>query len=227
MKRIAAWLLTLLLILPAAAAADAVPGEPVFFGHYEQDNNPGNGPEPIEWIPLAEENGSVLLLSRHILDVVPYNVKYTDMTWEACSLRAWLNGEFLDAAFTDAERQAILLTNVDNSPAQRAPKSVTDPGAETQDYIYVLSYAEAAAFLSSENARRSAPTDYALARGALSNIGCRVDGRASGLWWLRSSANRRYRVSVVYSSGALNCTYVTKPSGGVRPVLRVSQTMLP
>ena len=225
MKRITAWLLALLLLLPTAAGAEAA--EPVFFGHYEQDNNPDNGPEPIEWIPLAEEDGSVLLLSLHILDVVPYNEKYTDMTWEACSLRAWLNGAFLDAAFTEAERHAILLTDVDNSPDQRAPKSVTDPGAETQDYIYVLSYAEAAAFLSSDKARRSAPTDYALARGALSNIGCRVGGRASGLWWLRSMDNRRYRVSVVYSSGALNCTYVTKPTAGVRPVLRVNQAMLP
>lgn len=227
MKRIAAWLLVLLLILPAAAGADAVPGEPVLFGLYEQDNNPDNGPEPIEWIPLAEEDGSLLLLSRHILDVVPYHVKYTDITWEACSLRAWLNSTFLDAAFSEEERQAILLTDVDNSPAQRAPKSVTDPAAGTQDYVYVLSYAEAAAFLSSEEARRSAPTDYALARGALSNIGCRVGGRASGLWWLRSMANRRYRVSVVYSSGALNCTYVTKPSGGVRPVIRIDPALLP
>ena len=227
MKRMAAWFLALLLILPAAAAADAVSGQPVFFGHYEQDNNPYNGPEPIEWIPLAEENGSVLLLSLHILNVVPYNEKYTDMTWEACSLRAWLNGTFLQTAFTEAERQAILLTDVDNSPAQRAPKAVADPCAGTQDYIYALSWAEAAAFFSSDEARRSAPTDYALARGALSNIGCRVGGRASGLWWLRSMDNRRYRVSVVYSSGALNCTYVTKPTAGVRPVLRADPALLP
>jgi len=227
MKRFAVWFLALLLALPAASGADALSGEPVYFGHYEQDNNPDNGPEPIAWIPLAEEDGSVLLLSRYILDAVPYNEQYTDMTWEACSLRAWLNGAFLETAFSAEERQAILLTEVDNSPAQRSPKFKTVPGADTQDSVFVLSYAEAAACFGSDAARRCPPTDYAIARGALTNSGFRVEGRCSGLWWLRSPGNFQYRVSVVYSSGALNYTYVTKPSGGVRPALRLDAALLP
>lgn len=45
----------------------------VTFGRYEQDNNLGNGPEPIEWIVLDSNNGEVLLLSKYGLDVKKYN----------------------------------------------------------------------------------------------------------------------------------------------------------
>ena len=87
------------------------------FGHYEQDNNPGNGPEPIEWLVLDIQDGKALLLSKYGLEAKAYNTKFVDITWENCTLRTWLNGEFLAKAFSAEEQSAILLTEVDNSDA--------------------------------------------------------------------------------------------------------------
>lgn len=43
------------------------------FGHYEQDNDTDNGPEPIEWIILTQFGNRALLLSRDCLDAQYFN----------------------------------------------------------------------------------------------------------------------------------------------------------
>ena len=65
---------------PSTQAADALrsveyhKGDIVTFGHYEQDNNPANGKEPITWIVLdRNDKGQVLLLSEKVLDGQTYN----------------------------------------------------------------------------------------------------------------------------------------------------------
>ncbi len=80
-------------------------GDTVIFGAYEQDNNPENGKEPIEWLSVYEigYDGYVTLISKNALDY-----KYFDKNdWENSSLRHWLNGEFLSEAFSEQE-QAML-----------------------------------------------------------------------------------------------------------------------
>ena len=49
-------------------------GGTVTFGHYEQDNDPGNGPEPIEWtvVEVDRAGGRALLVSRYGLDAQPF-----------------------------------------------------------------------------------------------------------------------------------------------------------
>ena len=67
---------------PAAAEEEQNPhtnpklGSIVTFGRYEQDNDPENGQEPIEWfvVDLDKANRRVLLLSRYVLDAYPYNL---------------------------------------------------------------------------------------------------------------------------------------------------------
>ena len=110
-----------LVFLCAAACAEGVPeaGSLVTFGHYEQDGNTENGPEAIQWTVLDTDGDRVFLLSKYGLDAKQYNVKYTRVTWETCSLRQWLNSTFLNSAFSAKEKQRIILTNnVNNdSPA--------------------------------------------------------------------------------------------------------------
>lgn len=76
----------------------------IIFGVYEQDGDLTNGPEPIEWEVLGTDSNGTLLVSRYILDCQPYNTEYVDVTWETCSLRAWLNDDFLNTAFTPFEQ---------------------------------------------------------------------------------------------------------------------------
>ena len=93
------------------------PGEIVKFGRYPQGAN--GEVKPIEWIVLDADYAGTgkdtrLLLSRYGLDAKPYNEEWEDVTWETCTLRSWLNGEFLERAFTEEERKKLALTHVEN-----------------------------------------------------------------------------------------------------------------
>lgn len=79
------------------------------FGSYEQDNNLADGPENIEWRVLEVRDGRALLLSEYALESRRYNDIWEEITWENCTLRTWLNGEFLTAAFTAEELAQIVL----------------------------------------------------------------------------------------------------------------------
>ncbi len=54
------------------------PGDTVFFGHYEQDYDTSNGPEPSEWLILDIRDGEALLVSRYALDFQPYHLSLKD-----------------------------------------------------------------------------------------------------------------------------------------------------
>ena len=127
-----------------AAARDAkfAVGNYVTFGTYPQ-TKAGNDATPIEWLVLARDGNKALLISRYGLDAQPYNIVYTDVTWENCTLRTWLNWTFYNKAFSSAEQSAILTTNVDNSKKQCYSGYSTDGGNNTQDKVFLLSYAEA------------------------------------------------------------------------------------
>ena len=96
---------------PAVISVDDI----VTFGNYEQDNDLSNGPEAIEWIVLDVQDGKALLLSKYGLDVKLYNTGWTDITWETCTLRTWLNSDFKDTAFDRTEQRALLLTKTAES----------------------------------------------------------------------------------------------------------------
>ena len=79
-------------------------GDIIKFGHYEQDGNTSNGKEEIEWQVLKVESDRVLMVSKYCLDCKKYNETYTDVTWETCTLRKWLNNDFKKAAFSTEEQ---------------------------------------------------------------------------------------------------------------------------
>lgn len=207
-----------------------IAGETVFFGHYEQDNDLENGQEPVEWIVLDydETNDKVFLLSRYGLDDKPYNNKFEKITWENCSLRAWLNKDFLNAAFSAEEQAAILTTMVDNSASQGYKVRNPPDERNTKDKVFLLSYAEAnqylgVTFANSDNIQsRVSPTDYAIKAGARTTDKIlSVDGKNSGRWWLRSPGNEYLYKSYVTSSGTINAVYVDCNYNAVRPAIWV------
>ena len=137
-------------------------GDTVTFGVYEQDNNLDNGKEPIEWEVLDIQDGKALLLSIYALDCVPYNNYsveesiYYDRetyqgdghefatTWETCTLRAWLNEDFLNEAFNDSEAAMIVETTVINNDYYMAglETPASEGGNDTQDKVYLLNIEE-------------------------------------------------------------------------------------
>ena len=198
----------------------------VKFGRYNQDNEPG--PEPIEWtvIEIDEENGRVWLLSKYILDYKMFNVDYNDMGWEDSTLRVWLNETFLNTAFNSAERSAILLTDVDNSPEQSNPNYKIG-SFDTQDKIYLLSYAEAKRYVGSGQQARCPATDYAIHNGLRANEKMAgADGKPTGEWWLRSLARSHNLVDYISTSGDYWDRIVNETGYGVRPCCWVDSEAL-
>lgn len=133
------------------------------FGSYEQDGDSSNGKEPIEWLVLDRDGDRALLLSKYALDYqsfMPFYEPVTEpYTWESCSLRRWLNGTFLNAAFSADERQRLLTTTVITSPGSlhRSDGPIT-----TEDRVFLLSNTEVYAYFASEAATAAEYTAYAL-----------------------------------------------------------------
>ena len=176
----------------------AAVGDIVYFGSYEQDNNKSNGKEDIEWLVLAKEGNKALVISKYALDCQQYNTSYTSVTWETCSLRKWLNGTFLSAAFNSEEQNSIISSTV---TADKNPSYSTSPGNNTTDKVFLLSITEVNKYFSSDEARKCAPTDYAIAQGAWTIDSYKTGGRATCWWWLRSPGFYSDRAARVYSSG--------------------------
>ena len=167
--------------LSSAAANDELVqmfsvGNTVTFGSYEQDNKTANGKEIIRWRVLASRDDKALLISEQNLDSRPYNEELASVTWESCTLRSWLNGKFLHAAFTQAEQGAILTTALKN---EDSPEFRTDGGLDTNDKVFLLNIEEVEALFQDNADRIAKNTAYAKAQGA-------YDKGGVGSWWLRS-----------------------------------------
>ncbi len=188
-------------------------GDYVFFGAYEQDNNTSNGKEDIEWLVLDIKDGKALLISKYALDCKQYNTGYTDITWETCTLRKWLNNDFINSAFSADERTMIPTVTV---PADKNPKYGTKPGNVTQDQVFLLSITEVNKYFSSDSARQCKPTDYAVANGVYVN-----STNSNCWWWLRSPGYRQRDAAYVSSDGVVNVigNYVIGALNAVRPAL--------
>lgn len=155
------------------------------FGSYEQDGDSSNGKEPIEWLVLDRDGDRALLLSKYALDYqsfMPFYEPVTEpYTWESCSLRRWLNGTFLNAAFSADEQQRLLTTTVITSPGSlhRENGPVT-----TEDRVFLLSNTEVYAYFASEAATAAEYTAYALSENPWPGNAA-TPGPAD--WWLRTT----------------------------------------
>ena len=176
-------------------------GDTVTFGTYEQDDNISNGKEDIEWLVLAKEENKIFVISDKALDCKLYDTSYTSVTWETCSLRAWLNNDFLNTAFDAAEKKMIMNTKVS---ADKNPEYDTDPGNETTDKLFLLSISEVTEYFDDDESRKCVPTAYAKARGTYtSNRNKTVSGEETCRWWLRSPGDIQSTVAFINYDGSV------------------------
>lgn len=188
-------------------------GNYIKFGAYEQDNNTSNGKEDVEWLVLEVKDGKALVISKYALDCQPYyHIRYVNVTWETCTLRRWLNNDFINAAFSAKEKAMIPTVTIS---ADKNPVYSTNPGNATQDQVFLLSITEVNKYFSSDSARQCEPTDYAVANGAWER------GSGSCCWWLRSPGIDQNNAAYVRSNGDDNVSgdSVDYGSDAVRPAL--------
>jgi hypothetical protein len=188
-------------------------GDNVFFGTYEQDHNISNGKENVEWIVLEKNDDRVLLISKNALDCKKYNTSNTDVTWENCTLRKWLNTDFIDETFSVEEKSKIYTVTVS---VDKNPEYSTNPGKATQDQVFLLSIDEVNRYFISDSARQCKPTDDLVRRGAVVNI-----DNGNCWWWLRSPGSNQNLVAGVKSDGTIDGfgASVNSSSATIRPAM--------
>ena len=197
-------------------------GSTIVFGNYEQDNNTDNGAEEIEWIVLERMGNVALLLSKNALDAQPYHEDMTSITWEKCTLRQWLNEDFINQAFSKEERAVIQTTEVDNSKEQGYnPWWESEHGmwleSDTKDQIFLLSYKEAFKdYFSDDASRICTPTDYAIAQGAFTSD----EGNCT--WWLRLPRANQDIAAKVRADGSYDGGSVYFDDICIRPALWIN-----
>lgn len=132
----------------------------------------------MEWRALCDNGDIRLVLSEKALTRrMPYNKQCKDVTWETCSLRKYLNGEFFTKSFSDEERSKVVKvknTNPDNS------EYGTPGGNNTEDKVFVLSLEEVNEYLPQK-----------------------VDRKNGTYWWLRTPGENSRQALVIDDSGEL------------------------
>lgn len=170
-------------------------GDIVTYGNYEQDGFYSNGEETIEWIVIARDRDNhALLLSRYCLDALPYNEDGGDVTWEDSSIRAWLNGEFLESAFGGDPNGFICTAECKTKDG----RSGTDGGENTTDRIFLLAVDEVTQYFPADTSRRAPVTEYAKEQGA------EYDKNGNGWWWLRTPGKTQNMAAGVHTAGGVN-----------------------
>ncbi len=170
-------------------------GDVLRFGTYND--------ETIEWLVLDKKDSKALVISKDVLFQKEYNDERSNVTWETCTLRSYLNNDFYNLVFTEEEKKLIAKSKIENPDN---PEDGTKGGNDTEDYIFLLSVDEASKYFKTDK-----------------------DRSCGEKWWLRSPGWRQdYAACVDYSGGI---TYGINVSGdyysgryvrsnyGVRPAL--------
>ncbi len=93
-----------------------------------------------DWMVLERTDGKALLTKYMADNKHPYHDKSEKVTWENCTLRNYLNGEFLqDGKFTPGELAMILETDVVNIANEEFG---TDGGKNTKDKVFLMNEPE-------------------------------------------------------------------------------------
>lgn len=213
-------------------------GDTVYFGKYEQDGNTKNGKEKIEWLVLEKKGGKALLISKKVLNVQPYNKENKDITWEKCTLRKWLNKDFMKEAFTSKENKKVQNSKIENKDNIKKGEYgwYIKGGKNTTDKVFLLSIDEAKKYFKKNEKRKAKITNYGIKRMAdLRDHLTETDVRRlyfskSNNWysWLRSPAAEQNDAAiigddgVVYEGGFGAGEGVDNDYLGVRPALWVN-----
>ena len=157
---------------------------------------------PIRWRILEEDGRSRLLFAEAPVAFLPYNRERDHANWSECSLRRWLNKEFMEQCFTLPERMDILLTPVRNDSEERWK---VENGPNTRDKAFVFNWPELEHYF---------PTQAE---------------RACGQWyWLRGLGWSMLSPMAIFTDGTLYEYGVNKNSDeiGVRPAMWVRKKIL-
>ena len=169
-------------------------GDRIEFGRYFQSDEKTK--EPLQWrvLDVDKDKHELFLLSEYVIDAKPYHHKKNNdinITWKNCSLRKWLNGDFIKLAFDKDAQKRIITTHLSDD--------------ETDDKVFLLSgddtlwsgWGGRSAVFTSDEDEIAFITKYAYKQGVLvcfensEDYVCDInkETRCKSDWWLRSVPN--------------------------------------
>ena len=178
-------------------------GDKVSFGSYEQDSDTSNGKEDMAWIVLEKKDDSVLMVSEKIIECKKYHEVDEDVTWAECTLRNWLNNDFINIAFKENEISRIKTSLVSTEGDEL---NQTDGGVDVNDKVFLLSENEAKKYFVSDSERICIGTSNAVNNGLYIN---EQDDESKGEWWLRSPGDSQDYAMIVKPDGYVGEVTVT------------------
>ena len=199
--------------------------------------------DPIKWRVIGVENEKAMLMADKLLDCQPFHTDDGKITWKRSTIRSWLNAlsedenaagidyrvkGFMNKAFSDTERKAILLTHVKNKPNA---KYKTNCGDNTEDYIFLLSNEEVfESEIAGRNgfyvkhgkddpAKRFCSTMYAKCRGTWWSSVNKYMGNS--FWFMRTNGYTQESVSYICDLGYIyeRGTIPTCKDSGILPAM--------
>lgn len=181
--------------------------------------------EPLKWRILSETDGVALV----VCDQIIAGSRFSEMSnnYKESEVRSYLNGVFLNKAFTEQESAFIKTTLVDNSIATTGDDPNYYLSEDTLDKIFLLSYADITNPLygyddylnAFDTARQVKTTDYARASGTYMNTsnhyGC-------GAWWTRSPVGEfDYIIKSAYADGVIYWMTSYMTGYGILPAMQI------
>ena len=162
-------------------------GDRVSFGNYKGSNG---------WIVLDKQDDKLLILSENAICDKEFNEERETVTWSTCSLRTWLNTEYLKQAFSERELESIADTSVytEPSPGWRSPvgenayvdRLRSSEGENTIDKVFLLSVEEAEKYFSNDEERKT------------------TTAKGENCWWWLRTTSTDCRATLVYYSGDID-----------------------
>jgi len=175
---------------------------------------------PYDWRVLDVQNSKALLITKDIVELRPFNLEYTDVKWESCTLRRYLNGEFYNK-FNVAEQARIIETKNSNKDNQW---SGTDGGNSTMDKVFLLSIEEVVKYFGDSGQLQNRSFENSYIEDTYNGARMAKYKGKTEWWWLRSPGILQTYAVAVNGDGFLDLAGngAGNNGGGVRPALWIS-----
>ena len=161
-------------------------GDEIYFGTQNEHR--------IWWKVLRIQDRMALIICSNNICNLPYHQHNCSITWADCTLRKWLNNDFIRGYFTPAEQARILPCKLNND---KNPHYNTPGGVPTTDKVFLLSINEANQLFANDRARAN-----------------------DSWWWLRSPGYDPFCAACVGDDGEVGTSgSFVDYYDGVRPAL--------
>lgn len=230
---------------------DEIIGKSITFGRYVQNENKV---QPIEWMVIDKQENKILLLSKYILDFMSYDTRTSDDApsahwWKDSDIRSWLNHDFLNKAFSEAEKQFIVQSPLNNARYGMILETKFDDKGNiyitenvvydsiknfylecygddpTVDMVFMLNLSETRKYFQEANSRKCLATEYVRKKDLEEDpIDPSCDDKGYCKWMMRSTSEEGFTYMTVEGNGEIG-SWDLFYKCGIRPAMWIKSSI--